>query len=171
MTHSLRPIIQILSLAGIITLAGCGSMTQISPGTPLQTVISQYGQPSVSCPNPDGGKRVVWTQEPEGDLAWGANVDPNGNVKTFTQVLTPSQFVVLNEGSWDAQRVNCHFGPPSRIQTYPDNPNQVVWLYNYYSEEPGNFMILYITISKASDRVVNYSTAPNPNLNPLVAGG
>jgi hypothetical protein len=170
MTYSLRPVIQILGLAGAITLVGCGSMTQIAPGTPLQTVISQYGQPSVSCANPDGTKRVVWSQEPEGELAWGADVDANGTVTTFTQVLRPSEFVVLNEGSWDAQRVNCHFGPPSRIETYPDNPNQVVWHYNYYSEEPGNFMILYITINKASDRVVNYSTAPNPNLNPLVMG-
>jgi hypothetical protein len=168
MKYPFKPSIRILSMAGLIALVGCGSMSQITPGTPLQTVISQYGQPSVDCQNPDGSKRVVWSQEPSGEEAWAANVNANGGVSEFSQVLTAEQFPVLNQGSWDAQRVNCHFGPPAQTQTYPDNPDQVVWIYQYMGAGTDGFMELYITISKSTNRVVSYSTSPNPNLNPLV---
>lgn len=170
MTHPLRASIKILSLAGLITLAGCGSMGKITPGTPLQSVVSQYGQPSVECNNPDGTKRVVWTEEPAGEQAWAANVDANGGVSAFTQVLTAEQFTVLNQGSWDTERVNCHFGPPAKIKTYPNNPNQFVWQYQYIGSGTGGFMLLSIDINKASNRVAGYATGMNPELNPLIAG-
>jgi hypothetical protein len=168
MTYPLKAPLKILSLVSFITLAGCGSMGKIAPGTPLQSVVSQYGQPSVECQNPNGTKRVVWTQEPSGEEAWAANVDTSGGVSEFTQVLTADQFTVLNQGSWTAERVNCQFGPPAKTQTYPGNPDQVVWIYQYMGAGTDGFMELYITISKSTNRVVSYSTSPNPNLNPLV---
>jgi hypothetical protein len=170
MKFPFKPSLKILSLTGLISLAGCGSMSKIPPGTPLQSVISQYGQPSVDCQNPDGSKRVVWTEEPAGEEAWAANVDASGGVSAFTQVLTAEQFTVLDQGSWDATRVNCHFGPPSRIMTYSDNPNQLVWHYQYMGGGDDGFMLLYININKASNRVAGYSTSMNPELNPLLAG-
>jgi len=170
MKYPFKPSLKILSLASLIALAGCGSMSKIPPGTPLQSVISQYGQPSVDCQNPDGSKRVVWTEEPAGEEAWAANVDASGGVSEFTQVLTAEQFTVLNQGSWDANRVNCHFGPPAKITTYPDNPNQLVWQYQYVGGGSGGFMLLYVNINKASNRVAGYSTGMNPALNPLISG-
>lgn len=165
-----RPTLRVLSLLGLIALAGCGTMTQVAPGTPLQTVISQYGQPTVSCPNPNGGQRVVWSQEPSGVYVWRADVDANGTVSGFTQVLAAKEFEVLNQGTWDTERVKCHFGPPSQTKTYPNNPDQLVWLYQYMGDQPSGFMLLYVTINKATNRVLKYATAPNPELNPLLAG-
>lgn len=162
--------IRMLSLASILVLGGCGSMSQVTPGTPLAKVISQHGQPAVTCNNDDGTKRVVWTQEPAGEQAWAATVDAKGDVSAFTQVLTAEEFEVLNEGSWNAQRVNCHFGPPAKIKTYPNQPNQTVWLYQYTGAGTGGFMMLYVNINKTTNRVLGYSTGPNPQLNPLVMG-
>ena len=170
MTHPIKQSLKILSLAGLITLVGCGSMGKIAPGTPLQSVVSQYGQPSVECQNPNGTKRVVWTQEPAGEEAWAANVDASGGVSEFTQVLTADQFTVLNQGSWTAERVNCQFGPPARIKTYPNNPNQFVWQYHYIGGGSSEFMLLSININKASNRVAGYATGMDPELNPLIAG-
>lgn len=170
MIYPLKASLKILSLAGCITLAGCGSMSQIKPGTPLTSVISQYGQPTVDCQNPDGSKRVVWSQEPAGEEVWAANVDASGGVSEFTQVLTADQFTVLNQGSWDAKRVNCHFGPPAIIKTYSNNPNQLVWQYHYLGGGSGEFMMLSININKASNRVAGYSTGMDPELNPLITG-
>jgi len=170
MNSALRLSSRILSLGAIAALVGCGAMSEVTPGTPLQQVISQYGKPAVTCRNADGTERVVWTQEPAGEQAWAAEVDANGNVSAFTQVLAASEFEVLNEGSWDAKKVNCYFGPPSKIKTYPDEPNQTVWLYQYTGSGTGGYMMLYVTIDKATNRVVGYSTGPNPELNPLIMG-
>ncbi len=170
MKYPLKASIKILSVAGFITLAGCSSMSTIAPGTSLKSVISQYGQPSVNCQNPDGSRRVVWTQEPAGEEAWAANVDASGGVSEFSQVLVAEQFDVLNQGSWDTERLNCHFGPPSNIKTYPNQPNQVVWQYQYMGGGDDGFMMLYVNINKASNRVAGYSTGPNPELNPLLTG-
>jgi hypothetical protein len=170
MTYPFKHSLKILSLASLITLVGCGSMDKIAPGTPLQSVVSQYGQPSVECQNPNGTKRVVWTQEPAGEEAWAANVDASGGVSEFTQVLTADQFTVLNQGSWTAERVKCHFGPPAEVVTYRGNSNQAVWQYQYMGGGTDGFMMLYVTINKASNRVAGYSTGMNPNLNPLIIG-
>lgn len=170
MKYPLQNPIKILSLAALLTLAGCGSMTQIAPGTPLQTVISQYGQPSVSCPNPDGGQRVVWSTEPSGQYAWRADVSASGAVSAFTQVLADNEFKVLTQGTWSAERVRCHFGAPNRIETYPDKPDQAVWQYPYIGDANAGYMLLYVSIDKSTNNVVGYSTAPNPELNTMFFG-
>ncbi len=162
--------IRILSLTSLVTLMGCGSMSQITPGTPLQTVISQYGQPSISCPNPDGGQRVVWSTEPSGQYAWRADVSASGAVSAFTQVLTNNEFQVLNQGTWSAERVRCHFGAPNRIETYPDKPDQAVWQYPYIGDANAGYMLLYASVDKVTNNVVGYSTAPNPELNTMFFG-
>lgn len=165
----LKPI-RPLALVGLIALAGCGSFANVAPGTSLSSVVSQHGQPAVTCAGPNGSKRVVWTEEPSGEQAWAATVDSNNRVSGFTQVLTRENFRVLDQGSWDATKLKCQFGPPANVRQFPDHPDHEVLEYHYIGAGTGGFMMLSVTIEKGNDQVLGYSTGPDPTLNPLVMG-
>ncbi|MFO7747292.1 MAG: hypothetical protein R6V42_05735 [Orrella sp.] len=166
-SKSVRP----LALAGLLTLVGCASFSDVKPGTPLSSVVSQHGEPAVTCAGADGTKRVVWTEEPSGEQAWAATVDANGQVTGFAQVLTEDNFKVLNQGSWDTTKLRCQFGPPANVRQFSDHPDHEVWEYHYLGQADGSFMMLSVTVQKGSDKVLGYSTGPDPTLNPLVMGG
>ncbi|MDP4969890.1 MAG: hypothetical protein NWQ56_07530, partial [Burkholderiaceae bacterium] len=57
-----------LALSTLI-LAGCAQVSSVQPGTPVAEVIKQYGTPDMICPSRDGGRRMVWSQQPEGETA------------------------------------------------------------------------------------------------------
>jgi hypothetical protein len=75
-----------LALTTLAMLAGCADMAaKVPPGAPLAQVEADYGRPNFTCvrpgpgPGPDGGgQRVIWTQQPLGQYAWGANVGADG---------------------------------------------------------------------------------------------
>jgi hypothetical protein len=157
---------------GLIALTGCASIANVPPGTPYKDVAKQFGKPDVSCPAPNGGTRMIWTEEPSGEQAWATVVGGDKLVGPFTQILRPGVFEKLNQGSWTVGQVRCEFGPPARTQTFGDNPDQIVWEYRYFGEgSPGdNYMMLFIYIDKATNKAVKYSTGPDPTLNTMVIG-
>lgn len=158
-SKSVRP----LALAGLLTLVGCASFSDVKPGTSLSSVVSQHGEPAVTCAGADGTKRVVWTQEPSGEQAWAATVDANGQVSGFTQVLTKNNFKSLSVGAWDTSRLTCQFGPPAHIREFADHPDQKAWAYRYIGESGADYMMLWVTVAKDSNQVLGYSTGPDPS--------
>lgn len=151
-------------------LAGCGSVANVKPGTPYTDVVKQFGNPAASCPEPSGGTRMVWTQEPAGEQAWATTVGADKLVGPFSQVLTKTAFDQLNQGQWTAGSVRCAFGPPATMKVFPDNPNQVVWEYHYLGTGE-EYDMLYVTFDRATNNMVGYSTGMDPDRNPLIMGG
>jgi hypothetical protein len=153
------------------TLVGCASIADVPPGTPYTKVVKEFGNPNASCPEPGGGTRMVWSQEPAGEQAWATTVGADKLTGPFTQVLNNSAFEQLNQGQWTAGMVRCAFGPPARAYVFGDNPNQIAWEYHYEtSSDNDDFYVLYVTFDRATNKVIGYSTAMDPNRNYLIIG-
>jgi hypothetical protein len=157
----------------ILLLAGCAQISSVQPGTPVAQVLKQYGSPAVSCPARDGGKRMVWTQQPEGQTAYAVNISPQGLVEApAQQVLTDSSFTVLNNGEvWTRERVQCQFGPPGNI-TRDDwgQDHQWVWGYRYlrFDTEPAK---MYVYLGNDGAQVTKYRSMLDLNESDILVMG
>ncbi len=125
----MRPL---LVLASALMLAGCANMAETPAGTPLASVQAQFGKPTMTCPLANGGFRAIWSQQPYGEYAWGADVNAQGDVGVITQVLDDPVFEQLSEGVWDAKRVRCMFGPPAQVDSVGlPSVRKTFWSYRY----------------------------------------
>lgn len=147
-------------------LYGCASMTSVAPGTPLAQVESEFGRHNYSCPLPDGGKRVIWSRQPFGQFAWGANVDAQGRVGEVTQILTDQNFAKLGQGTWTDQQVLCEFGPPAEIDAVGlPSVRQVVWSYRYLQNGVWN-SLMYVYMGPDGKQVTRFHPGPDPRFDP-----
>jgi hypothetical protein len=158
-----------LSAACLLTLAGCAQMTSIPPGTSLTAVQKQFGNPSVTCDGPNGTMRAVWSQMPDGEMAWATTVDAQDKVGTFTQIMSVKAFDVLNQGTWVSSKVRCEFGPPAVVHIFPKSPDQTVWEYRFL-DESNNYMIMYVYFATATNTVLRFSPGPDPEFNISIMG-
>ena len=137
------------ALLSAALLGGCASMTSVAPGTPLAQVESEFGRHNYSCPLPDGGQRVIWSRQPFGQFAWGANVDSQGRVGEVTQLLTDQNFAKLGQGTWTDEQVLCEFGPPAEIDGVGlPSVRQIVWSYRYLQNGVWN-SLMYVYMGPA----------------------
>lgn len=149
-----------LAIAG--ALGGCTNMTQTPPGTPLADVEAQWGRPNFFCDRPDGGRRVIWTQQPMGQYAWGTNVTPDGRVGPVVSILRDEHFRLLSQGTWSADQVRCEFGPPARIsEAGLGSSRQVVWAYRYREADSWN-SLMYVYLGADGRQVTRFHPGPDP---------
>ena len=66
MTNYYRLARTTLAAAALAGLAACANLAEVPPGTPLANVETQFGRPNFECPQANGGRRVIWTQQPMG---------------------------------------------------------------------------------------------------------
>jgi len=150
------------ALAATGLLAACANLAQVPPGTPLADVEAQFGRHNFGCERPDGGQRVIWTQQPYGQYAWGANVGPDGRVDQVQPILTDAYFKRLATGTWTAEQVRCEFGPPADISEVGlPNVRQVVWAYRYKQSGVWN-SLMYVYLGRNGDRVTRFHPGPDP---------
>ena len=102
-----------VALLLVFALGGCAQLQSAKPGTPVADIIKQFGKPTITCRNPDGTERLVWSLQPFGRYAWGTNITKDNTIGPVTQVLTDAHFAVLSTGTWSDERVRCEFGPPA----------------------------------------------------------
>lgn len=157
------------STMGLLALAGCAQITSVPPGTSLATVEKEFGKPAVTCAGPNGTTRAIWSQMPDGEMAWATTVDARNHVGTFQQVLSPTVFEKLGQGTWTSSQVRCEFGPPATVHIFPEKPNLSVWEYRFLNEE-NNYMIMYVYFETATNTVTRYSKGPDPEFNTLILG-
>jgi hypothetical protein len=133
-----------LGLSALI-LSGCAQVSSVQPGTPVAQVLKQYGNPDVICPSRDGGKRMVWTQQPQGETAYALHVSKQGVVGAPQQILTEQSFSILGNGEvWTRERVHCEFGPPANI-TRDDWGDDRQWIWSYrYLRGSSDAEIMYV---------------------------
>jgi hypothetical protein len=160
---------RITGVLAALALTGCASVQTVSPGTPLPEVLERFGNPNVSCPDPSGGTRMIWSEQPSGEQAWATVVGANKTVGAFEQILNAQAFTKLDQGQWSAGQVRCEFGPPAKKLTFPDATDKVVWEYRYLGAAE-SYDMLFVTFDRATNMMVGYQTGLDPTLNPLITG-
>lgn len=148
-----------LALTG---LAACANLAQVQPGTPYADVLTQFGTPNYTCPQAGGGQRVIWTQQPMGQYAWGTNVGTDGRVGPVVPLLTDTHFKVLEVGDWGPDRVRCEFGPPARIEEAGlGEKREVVWSYRYKENGVWN-SLMYVYMGRDGNKLTHFHPGPDP---------
>ena len=150
-----------------LSLTACQNMAQanmdriIHPGTPYAQIVARYGRPDVLCPLAGGGERAVWTSQPKGHYAWGANVDASGRIERMEALLTDQHFRKLTVG-WTPEQVRCEFGPPAIIDGVgTPSVSQVVWSYRYLQDGIWN-SLMYVYMGHKGERVTHFNPGPDP---------
>ncbi|OZI38615.1 hypothetical protein CAL29_04595 [Bordetella genomosp. 10] len=148
------------ALVLLAALAGCADPGSAKPGTLLSDMEKRYGPPGAQCPGPDGGQRVVWSQQPEGSTAWAAYIGADGRLVSVAQVLNPELFGDIEPG-WTPGQVRCVFGPPANIGTAGlGEMREVVWTY-YYLQDQHWHMALYVYMGADGKRVTHHGIGPD----------
>lgn len=143
-------------------LSACANMADTPPGASLAEVEAKFGRPTLTCPAADNGQRVVWSQQPMGQYAWGANVDHAGNIDRVQSVLTDTHFKRLSSGNWTPQQVRCEFGPPAEITTVGlPSSTQIVWSYRYRQAGAWN-SLMYVYFGQDGQQVTRFHPGPDP---------
>ena len=160
-----------LGLSALI-LSGCAQVSSVQPGTPVADVLKQYGSPDIICPSRDGGRRMVWTQQPQGETAYALHVSKQGIVGAPQQVLTEQSFSILGNGEvWTRERVHCEFGPPANI-TRDDWGDDRQWIWSYrYMRGQGDAEIMYVYLGNDGARVTKFRSLPDQERNSDIGGG
>ena len=151
-----------LIAAAVCLLAGCTTMTQLPPGTPLAQVEAEYGRANFSCPAENGAQRLIWTQQPMGQYAWGTHVGSDGITDRITSLLTDEHFNKLATGTWTAEHVRCEFGPPAEITTVGlPSSTQIVWSYRYRQAGAWN-SLMHVYFGNDGESVTRFHPGPDP---------
>lgn len=155
---------RLLASGGMLAfaLAGCATIEQRLPaGTPASEVLAAMGEPAITCPLPDGGRRLVWSGQPFMQASWASDIDAADRSGGVEQVLTDASFARLNQGGWDRDKVRCAFGPPAEISTVGlPGSRQLVWSYAYKQDTVWNsLMHIYFD---AAGHVTRHHPGPDP---------
>ncbi|HUH59210.1 MAG TPA: hypothetical protein VL001_03955 [Candidimonas sp.] len=151
-----------LAVVPLAMLAACANMAETPPGAPLHEVEARFGQPNFSCPGDNGTQRLIWTQQPSGQYAWGTNVDPSNRIDRMVPLLTDEHFRVLASGVWTQDRVRCEFGPPAQISTVGlPSVRQLVWSYRYRQSKTWN-SLMHVYFGQDGAQVTRFHPGPDP---------
>jgi hypothetical protein len=150
-----------LALAGaLIALAGCAQLKSVPAGTPIAEVEKQFGKPTTICTNNDGTKRMIWSEQPMGQYAYGSFVSKEGNVVAMKQLLTDEHFAMLAQGKWTDQQVTCEFGPPANTDGVAKG-HEIVWAYRYKQSGVWN-SLMYVYMGADGKQVTHFHPGPDP---------
>jgi hypothetical protein len=163
MTFTARLPSLLLSIACLSVIAGCASITSVPPGTNIDVVIKQFGEPAVRCPGSTGHERLVWTAQPMGQTAWATELSTDGRVSGFEQVLTDAHFSVLSNPGWTKDKIHCEFGPPAEIEDLGMgfSDKHTTWLYRFMHLSTW-YSFMAITFGDDGQHVLKYGSVPDP---------
>jgi hypothetical protein len=118
-------------LAASTMLVACASYGpgNLQPGTPITDVITRMGPPTGEYPGPNGTRRVEFARGPMGKHTYMIDVNPQGQVIKWDQVLTENNFLALPNGISE-QELLYRLGHPAEVLNLPRR-NEQVWSYRY----------------------------------------
>lgn len=156
----------IFVLSSFLFLSACASITDFPAGSSMAQVTAKFGNPTHVCDYENGTKRVVWSQQPLGQHAFGANVDKNDNVDEIVPIFTNQNFSKLSQGKWDAEKVACEFGPPAEKESVglPSN-RSLVWSYRYKESGAWN-SLMHVYFDSETGLVTKHHAGPDPLFEP-----
>jgi hypothetical protein len=160
-SHGSQRVLSRLALAGaVLALAGCAQLKSVPAGTPIAEVEKQFGKPTTICTNNDGTKRMIWSEQPMGQYAYGSFVSKEGNVVAMKQLLTDEHFAMLAQGKWTDQQVTCEFGPPANTDGVAKG-HEIVWAYRYKQSGVWN-SLMYVYMGADGKQVTHFHPGPDP---------
>ena len=98
-----------------LLLAACANVATVPVGATRDQVLAQAGRPTRVYPLPDGGQRLQYSLQPEGQYAYDIDLDAGGHVVASRQVLTETNFQRIVPGQWTVENVEQEFGPPAKV--------------------------------------------------------
>lgn len=145
-----------------LLLSACANMADIPAGASLAQVQAQFGAPDLTCTDRDGNQRAIWSMQPNGQYAWGANIDSAGNTDKVVPVLTNQNFRKLDQGSWNQEQVRCEYGLPAEIGSVGlPSSRQNVWSYRYKENGVWN-SLMHVYFDIYTGEVTRYHPGPDP---------
>ena len=112
------PRLQTLLTASLLAagLAGCMVPQWQKPGMPQAEVEKGMGKPTVVVPLPNGGTRLVYSQQPAGQQVYHMDFDAEHKLVRVEQVLDTAHFFALKNGVDTKDDVYRMFGPPAKVE-------------------------------------------------------
>ena len=90
----------LLVAACAVVFAGCTPLSQqYPPGTDYATLVQALGEPTVTCPTADGGRRAVWSRQPYEQSAVATEQRPDGTTSGLESILTDRAFYSMRDGA------------------------------------------------------------------------
>ncbi len=159
-------------VATVLLLAACAQVSSVPPGTPVADVIRKFGRPVVTCAQADGSRRMIWTQQPQGESAFALTVGADQRVGAAEQLLDDNHFSILSNGqAWTPEKIRCQFGPPANV-TESGMGSSRQWMWGYRYMQPANFAaMMYIYMGGDGRMMTRYESLPDPDRNEEVMGG
>lgn len=157
---------------GFLVLTGCAQVSSVQPGTPIADVMRKFGRPVVTCDQADGSRRMVWTEQPQGETAFALTVGVDKRVSAPDQLLDDDHFSMLGNGQvWTAEKIRCQFGPPANVTAVGFGQTKE-WVWGYRYMQPANFAaMMYIYMGHDGHTMTRYQSMPDPDRNEEVMGG
>ncbi len=112
------PRLQTLLTASLLTLglAGCMVPQWQKPGMPQAEVEKGMGKPTLVVALPEGGQRLVYSQQPAGQQVYHMDFDAQRKLVRVEQVLDTAHFFALRTGVDTRDDVYRMFGPPAIVE-------------------------------------------------------
>jgi hypothetical protein len=116
-----------------VLLAGCAGYGPgpLASGATEAEVVARMGAPTGDHVGPDGQRRLEFARGPYGRHTYMVDLDGQGRMRSWEQVLTESRFNAVPVGASRAD-VLYRLGRPSEVISIPRR-NELVWSYRYES--------------------------------------
>ncbi len=151
-------------------LSACSTLMPVPEGQkligqPQAAVQATFGQPTDVFPLADGTSRWIYSKQPLGQYAYGADFDRNGNLTAFRNMLDTQELYKAKVDTWTKRDVLEHFGKTlaEPAQYFPLMKREVwsyrfkhegLWpsLFNFYFDDGGVLRQTQITPDPLYDR-------------------
>lgn len=118
------------ALALAAGLAGCMVPQWQKPGMPQAEIEKGMGKPTLVVPLPDGGTRLLYSQQPAGQQVYHMDFDAQYRLVRVTQVLDTTHFFALRNGVDTRDDVYREFGPPAKVEKVYSFKGDI-WTYRF----------------------------------------
>lgn len=163
-----RPLVlSTVSVVTALTLSACTTYRDIPANAPLNDVMAIMGQPSHQCTLADGVTRYVWSTQPMGQYAYGANVGSDGQViGRVESILSDAYFNRrFSEGGpnyWTRERVLCEFGAPAETEILGlGEKREHIWSYRYKQHNVWP-SLMHVYMGPDGQGYTRHHTGPDP---------
>ncbi len=126
------PRLQTLLTASLLAvgLAGCMVPQWQKPGMPQAEVEKGMGKPTLVVALPEGGQRLVYSQQPAGQQVYHMDFDAQRKLVRVEQVLDTAHFFALRTGVDTRDDVYRMFGPPAKVERVYSFKGDI-WTYRF----------------------------------------
>jgi hypothetical protein len=116
---------------GALLLAACAGYgpSGVRPGDSADAVTKAMGAPTARYALPQGGTRLEFARGPFGKHTYMVDLDPQGRVTGWNQVLTEPNFESVRDG-WSQDELLTRLGTPSHRRSGGRQGGEV-WSYRY----------------------------------------